>query len=575
MAICSLFTVALTLFSNQTSQAQSEEKRAADLKKQERENIMQKRRDYFQTYSEPLLDSANELQQRLFKLASADNGGKPYLASSGEDPKEGAMYTAYCFCRFLGFWQILARESPSMDFGKPIEDRLLNNLLSKLCTILSSSSYELRKQHLKPYTTFMSDETDTPRRGAGDAFVIHKYSLQNIGDLMRRRRWDGYVGEFGKPSSHGSASGDAVLSFADFKLMLQGRGFSKGVRQVFAPLIVAVNNLPACRDSILQAEAGEFQSGWARLALFQSALIDLICLLDSWNKRVLAAHRVRLYIGNINNAPMPAVIQSVYNSSFDLSSERASSSKLVRGCHIGSRPSTQLFTRFQGYRLCEEAGLGKDVVTVFVKRPASGGRNTDCPFSQKVLISLEENRIPYVTSDIDLHRKPWWYLQLNPAGKVPAVYHKGILIDDSQTAVSYFDGCAREREQMNEAWFGPKKNHEVALQFSRLLKAPAAERSHCKQNLIACLLSLEDELRSTGPFFGGKKVSSIDIRLFTQILQVKIAGPPLASLQMPTECVSIEEWMSRMCSRQSVKATMPEAQDIIDGWGPLKQQQTI
>ncbi|XP_038719282.1 glutathione S-transferase DHAR3, chloroplastic-like isoform X2 [Tripterygium wilfordii] len=43
----------------------------------------------------------------------------------------------------------------------------------------------------------------------------------------------------------------------------------------------------------------------------------------------------------------------------------------------------------------------------------------DCPFCQRVLLTMEEKHVPYDMKLIDLANKPEWFLQISPEGKVP------------------------------------------------------------------------------------------------------------------------------------------------------------
>ncbi|KAH7533794.1 hypothetical protein FEM48_Zijuj04G0169600 [Ziziphus jujuba var. spinosa] len=45
----------------------------------------------------------------------------------------------------------------------------------------------------------------------------------------------------------------------------------------------------------------------------------------------------------------------------------------------------------------------------------------DCPFCQRVLLTLEEKHLPYDLKLVDLGNKPEWFLKINAEGKVPVV----------------------------------------------------------------------------------------------------------------------------------------------------------
>ncbi|KAG2616005.1 hypothetical protein PVAP13_3NG091174 [Panicum virgatum] len=64
-------------------------------------------------------------------------------------------------------------------------------------------------------------------------------------------------------------------------------------------------------------------------------------------------------------------------------------------------------------------------VEVCVKA-AAGAPDTlgDCPFSQRVLLTLEEKKVPYEMKLVDLGNKPEWFLKISPEGKVP-VFNSG------------------------------------------------------------------------------------------------------------------------------------------------------
>ncbi|XP_044468343.1 glutathione S-transferase DHAR3, chloroplastic isoform X2 [Mangifera indica] len=45
----------------------------------------------------------------------------------------------------------------------------------------------------------------------------------------------------------------------------------------------------------------------------------------------------------------------------------------------------------------------------------------DCPFCQRVLLTMEEKHLPYDMKLVDLSNKPEWFLKVSPEGKVPVI----------------------------------------------------------------------------------------------------------------------------------------------------------
>ncbi|KAI5428380.1 Glutathione S-transferase dhar2 [Lathyrus oleraceus] len=67
----------------------------------------------------------------------------------------------------------------------------------------------------------------------------------------------------------------------------------------------------------------------------------------------------------------------------------------------------------------------------------------DCPFSQRVLLTLEEKKIAYNTHLIDVSNKPQWYSKINfalsPEGKVPVVKFDGKWVPNSDVIVGILE----------------------------------------------------------------------------------------------------------------------------------------
>ncbi|KAI5428379.1 Glutathione S-transferase dhar2, variant 2, partial [Lathyrus oleraceus] len=63
----------------------------------------------------------------------------------------------------------------------------------------------------------------------------------------------------------------------------------------------------------------------------------------------------------------------------------------------------------------------------------------DCPFSQRVQLTLEEKKIAYHTHLIDVSNKPQWFLEVSPEGKVPVVKFDGKWVPDSDVIVGILE----------------------------------------------------------------------------------------------------------------------------------------
>ncbi|KAF3771614.1 Glutathione S-transferase [Nymphaea thermarum] len=69
----------------------------------------------------------------------------------------------------------------------------------------------------------------------------------------------------------------------------------------------------------------------------------------------------------------------------------------------------------------------------------------DCPFSQRVLLTLEEKKLPYDLKLIDLSRKPDWFTEANPEGKVPVIKFDEKWVSDSDVITKMLEERFPER----------------------------------------------------------------------------------------------------------------------------------
>ncbi|GJT96249.1 dehydroascorbate reductase 2 [Tanacetum coccineum] len=60
-------------------------------------------------------------------------------------------------------------------------------------------------------------------------------------------------------------------------------------------------------------------------------------------------------------------------------------------------------------------------IQICVKAPPTADANTDCPFCQWVLLTLEEKNVLYDREFIDLGNKPDWFVDANPDGLLPLI----------------------------------------------------------------------------------------------------------------------------------------------------------
>ncbi|CAL9207476.1 unnamed protein product [Musa hybrid cultivar] len=161
----------------------------------------------------------------------------------------------------------------------------------------------------------------------------------------------------------------------------------------------------------------------------------------------------------------------------------------------------------------------------------------DCPFSQRVLLTLEEKKIPYDTKLIDVSNKPDWFLAISPEGKVP-VYK----LDDGKWArESDVITQILDEKFPNPSLVAPQEYSSVLLvsmlvnfclqisfmgskifsSFIKFLKSKDANDG-LEQALVDELHGLDEHLKQHGPYVNGENISAVDLSLAPKLFHLKI-----------------------------------------------------
>lgn len=74
-----------------------------------------------------------------------------------------------------------------------------------------------------------------------------------------------------------------------------------------------------------------------------------------------------------------------------------------------------------------------------LKASPDGKSLGDCPFTQRANIALKLKGVQATYIIIDLHNKPKWFLEVNPAGSTPALQFGDRVIGDSYEIVQYLE----------------------------------------------------------------------------------------------------------------------------------------
>ncbi|KAL4652324.1 hypothetical protein ACB092_01G225000 [Castanea dentata] len=190
----------------------------------------------------------------------------------------------------------------------------------------------------------------------------------------------------------------------------------------------------------------------------------------------------------------------------------------------------------------------------------------DCPFCQRVLLTLEEKHLPYDLKLVDLAHKPDWFLKINPGGKVPVIKLNEKWISDSDVIAQ-----ALEEKYPDPPLGTPPEKASVGSKifstFIGFLKSKDPSDG-TEKALISELSSFNNHIKDNGPYVNGKEVSAVDLSLAPKLHHLEIALGHYKKWSVPDSLPHVKSYMKAIFSRDSFIKTRAQPEDIIAGWRP-------
>lgn len=188
----------------------------------------------------------------------------------------------------------------------------------------------------------------------------------------------------------------------------------------------------------------------------------------------------------------------------------------------------------------------------------------DCPFSQRVLLTLEEKGIPYNAKYVDLTSKPDWFLEINPEGKVPVIKHEGKWVSDSDVITQIIEEKFPEpslQTPEGKASVGSK----IFPCFVKFLKSKDPSDGS-EEALVAELTILNDHLKDNGPFIDGDKISASDLSLAPKLFHMQVALGHYKKWSLPNNLTDLKSYIEVLHARESFAKTKPAEEHVVAGW---------
>lgn len=181
-----------------------------------------------------------------------------------------------------------------------------------------------------------------------------------------------------------------------------------------------------------------------------------------------------------------------------------------------------------------------------------------CPYVQRSVITLEEKKIPYTRTNIDLAKKPAWFKRKSPMGKVPILLDENRALFESAVICEYLDeitlGSLHPADSFEKAY------HRAWIEFgSGMLNSIAglynAKNITSFQNIhteIQEKFSLvENEINGTS-FFTGEEFHLIDAA-YGPIFRYFDVFDSVIDLNIFEKLPKCQTWGKALMQRKSVQ----------------------
>ncbi|BAF19142.1 probable glutathione S-transferase DHAR2, chloroplastic [Oryza sativa Japonica Group] len=190
----------------------------------------------------------------------------------------------------------------------------------------------------------------------------------------------------------------------------------------------------------------------------------------------------------------------------------------------------------------------------------------DCPFTQRVLLTIEEKHLPYDIKLVDLANKPDWFLKISPEGKVPIVKLEEQWVADSDVITQ-----AIEEKYPEPSLATPPEKASVGSKifstFIGFLKSKDPNDG-TEQALLSELTSFDSYLKDNGPFINGETISAADLSLAPKLYHMEIALGHYKNWSVPDSLSHVKKYMKTIFSMDSFVKTIALQEDVIAGWRP-------
>lgn len=191
-----------------------------------------------------------------------------------------------------------------------------------------------------------------------------------------------------------------------------------------------------------------------------------------------------------------------------------------------------------------------------------------CPYVQRIAISLTEKGVPFERIDIDLARKPDWFLALSPLGKTPVLRVGDRAIFESAVILEYLEETQPHplhpadplTRAEHRAWI--EVGSAVLADIAAFYTAHDAAALEARAAALAAKFARLERRFSATPYFDGARFSLVDAA-FGPVFRYFETFDRIADFGVLTGKPRVAVWRSTLAARPSIRSA------VGDDYGPL------
>ena len=188
-----------------------------------------------------------------------------------------------------------------------------------------------------------------------------------------------------------------------------------------------------------------------------------------------------------------------------------------------------------------------------------------CPYVQRAIIVLEEKQIAYERIDIDLAKKPDWFLKVSPLGKTPVLLVEGQAIFESTVICEYLEettpGPLHPQDPLTRAqhrgWmeFASATLNAIGGMYGAPDEPTLAAKVADLQFKFAQLEMELSEVDRNGPYFAGQAFTLVDTA-FAPVFRYFDVFDTIDDFGVFTNTPKVRGWRATLQQRPSVKGAV-------------------